>query len=362
MNFIKYLDDIKLCNKPDTVVYIGIGSAANNVIYNNQDYGTLDISCNHEYPMFLKNIKKKYPTCALYIFLIDPYLENPPYIVTNGYKNQLASNVTKLNNEVYIVDDNTIVYAINQYMDSPCETNSINSFYNILNNYAKEYLWLVFVCEYTGTSTRELALHYERDLIGHLDHIIYGFYIDDSTISSCLMPVDQPICQYISSRKENGQIIVFNVACYNSNYNTEFSDILLVKRSKEENNIIIQQIILFLKLKCKYIRSNIFMMYCHICRCIQNKRDINEWNLKILKTISLSYDINYLDRYEIIRDKLKDIFINELSIYISIIYVEDSKTIVQQRFNQLINESDTYKFDKYFADLYIKYDDFFYVI
>ena len=82
------LDDIinniinKIRNIPleePVFIYTGVGAAAGSVDEN----GILQLQNYHQYPPFLQNLKNTIPNLHIFIILIDPYQETPPYMATD---------------------------------------------------------------------------------------------------------------------------------------------------------------------------------------------------------------------------------------------------------------------------------------
>ena len=65
------------------LIYIGVGTFAGLITIDNNNLRILE-DCNyHQYPSFIRNMKNEIPNLHLYIILIDPIQENPPYMITD---------------------------------------------------------------------------------------------------------------------------------------------------------------------------------------------------------------------------------------------------------------------------------------
>ena len=169
------------------------------------DNGILQPENYHQYPPFLQNLKNTIPNLHMFIILIDPHQESPPYMVND--KNLLdIKKIFENKNEIdnnsdvnyYTNNDNTLtVYTMHKdvYTD-PYE--SKNGYINIteqlrkLNLFAIENNITTLYHDFTGRKNSLLAEYFDSTLYDHLDHIIYslsaredhGCIFDLSQISS----------------------------------------------------------------------------------------------------------------------------------------------------------------------------------
>jgi hypothetical protein len=172
-------------------IYIGIGTYAglknNNGILEQQNY--------HQYPPFLQNLKNIITDLNLFIILIDPIQEEPPYMVHDkGLVEEIVDNNIKL----YSSNDRKInVYSLHQniYTD-PYER--YDDYVNItqelrdLNNYVIHNQITLLYHDFTGRRNSILSEYFDKEIGHSLNHVIYGMssredhgcYFDLSVMSS----------------------------------------------------------------------------------------------------------------------------------------------------------------------------------
>lgn len=182
-------------------IYTCVGGAAGLI----DDNGILQPENYHQYPPFLQNLKNTIANLHMFIILIDPHQESPPYMVND--KNlldikKIFENKNEIDNnsdvKYYTNNDNTLtVYTMHKdvYTD-PYE--SKNGYINIteqlrkLNLFAIENNITTLYHDFTGRKNSLLAEYFDSTLYDHLDHIIYslsaredhGCIFDLSQISS----------------------------------------------------------------------------------------------------------------------------------------------------------------------------------
>jgi hypothetical protein len=365
-----YLDFIAKSNQNPIVIYIAVGCAAHQ-IQKEGDIWILPESKNQEYPLFLQILKTKYPNTNLHIFMIDPLLEDIPFVITIGDKKTLKNNWYQINNEMYYNQkENTTIYAIKDNFVYPYDRWDENKKYNIffekLNNYAKELNWTIFLCDFTGRRIRESSIYFEKEIKNHLDHIIYGFFADDENVSTCLIDTTSPECLFILSTINN-KIKVFNPYMYNDNYYEELPNYLhnLQKEKKEKNDIIIAstQIKNFLRDKKRNIRD-IMYSFRAVYIGIKKKEVINDYHIDRTNILANKYNFKFYEKfnedgYKFMFNNIKNIFLEEMEKYVKIIYSDDSKQFVSESYNAMMKDENVYNWEKYLKDIFIDYDDLF---
>ena len=79
--------------------------------------------------------------------------------------------------------------------------------------------------------------------------------------------------------------------------------------------------------------------------------------IKCSKQEYIYYKLKYDDaNYKQIVNIVQKIFVDELEKYVKMIYFEDSKQIIDEKLKAMFKESDPYKWNKYFNDVYFDYD------
>ena len=197
-----------------TMIYTGIGTVAG---LRNAE-GQLDSMNYHQYPPFLQDLKNKYPFLFLFIVLIDPCQENPPYMIADKGFNICLDNdddnesddkkykytIEKEKITIYVLKQNVIAEPyIDPYADDLLEDNlkNVNAMTDItndlrdLNQYAsceKNNVTTVYH-DFTGRRNDLLAEYFDEEIAAaDLNHIIYGLsvredhgcYFDLNLISS----------------------------------------------------------------------------------------------------------------------------------------------------------------------------------
>ena len=162
-------------------IYTGVGSAAY-LIKNENDELYLEPQNYQQYPPFLQNLKNTISNLHLFIILIDPCLENPPYIVNDIGLEQLNNdneNYKKHNIDYYSNQNKIYLYTYKKdvYTDPHREFNNavnITTHLRKLNNYAVINNITTLYHNYTGIANNILAEFFDQEIIHNLDHIIYG--------------------------------------------------------------------------------------------------------------------------------------------------------------------------------------------
>jgi hypothetical protein len=199
-------------------IYTGVGAAAGSVDQN----GTLQLENYHQYPPFLQNLKNTIPNLHIFIILIDPYQETPPYMVTdknltleaniNGITNDITNSITNSNIECY-TNNNLTVYVMRKCVyTEPYEAK--NDYINItdqlrhLNNFAINNNITTLYHDFSGRQNALLAEYFDKELNDHLDHIVYGLSaredlgcMFDLTDISCYFPFKIDYVQFLNNNK-----------------------------------------------------------------------------------------------------------------------------------------------------------------
>ena len=174
MIFEKLKREIVNINDNDPVfIYIGIGTAigqltAENVLEN----------CNyHQFPPFLQHIKNVLPNVRLFVMLIDPRQEDPPYMVNDYHllnekddKDHYISQDTRL--QVFVLRENV-------YTDTDIHINNdkhinITNHLRDLNNFSIEHNASLLYHDFTGRRLAEIAEYFDDEYKERLDQIVYG--------------------------------------------------------------------------------------------------------------------------------------------------------------------------------------------
>jgi hypothetical protein len=214
-------------------IYIGVGTYAG--LKNNN--GILEPQNYHQYPPFLQDLKNKIVNLNLFIILIDPLQEQPPYMVgalppdprqqilmldTHNPENrpQWQANQSELLPLVYTSNDRKLVlFSLLQsvYTDPyECHENYVNITTDLreLNKYAMEENITLLYHDFTGRRNSLLAEYFDPEIKIHLNHIIYGMSARQD--HGCYFDLTLP-SSYFPWVKHNGQrpcIKLFNIFHY----------------------------------------------------------------------------------------------------------------------------------------------------
>jgi hypothetical protein len=200
-----YNNDVKNRDIIKHAIYVGIGTAAG---YRDPDGILLDKNY-HQYPPFLQNLKNSIPELHISIILIDPYQEDPPYMIKD--KKLINSNNTFIS-----PDQRLTVYTWREHVRTEPYQNvrgiDITSHLRILNQFAMDSGSLFIYHNFTGKNNRILAEFFDEELKGHLDHIIYGLGLREDF--GCYFDLTD-LCSYHPFYIDvNNHIKLFNVYDY----------------------------------------------------------------------------------------------------------------------------------------------------
>lgn len=361
----KYLDIISNSESNPILIYVAIGCAAR-CMFSDSDQKTLPESDNQEYPLFLQTIKQNIPNTDLHIFMIDPMIEDVPFVISNNDGKTIKQNWNQLNNEVFFNDsENTTIYKIKEEVSLPYyQTNGIDYsfFFDKLNKYAIKQNWTVIVCQYTGIRLQTPYDYYENQLYGHLDHIIYRLFTDDENQSSCMLDMKHIECQY-HFKYQNNMIKIFNPFMYKKNYQIEFPEMILTTVDQNQKNIIVNHIMVFLSIQKNKIKQLLYNIQS-VSRCLKLETPLSQFTSELIKHTYLpncQIDHQKFDKniYSDLFGSLLNLYSELLIQYIFMMHHESSSDIVFDRINQIINEDNYNIFSKYVSDLYIDYSQLF---
>lgn len=182
-------------------MYVAIGSAAHMARQGGDALWSIEPQYEQQFPRFLRTLKTECPCDPVHIILIDPMLEDPPFLVCNN-KKELASNWSKVAENIYYEDIcNVTVYALRQNVEYEGGIRRIEGILDIteclrlLNTLAVTYRWFVVVQDYSGNDIAGVGLLFSQEVAGHLDHIIYGLNVQYD--GGCYLDISQPNCDFV---------------------------------------------------------------------------------------------------------------------------------------------------------------------
>ena len=361
------LNEISVQNIPNTTIYVAIGSAAHSIEQNPiTKLWNIDPKNEQEFPLFLKSLKTDYPFDPLHIFLIDPHLENPPFVVCDGNK-QLGTDWTKIDsNHVTIYENkntNVTVYSARYGISLPFERfkneacNDSTAFFDNLNKLAIDFQWLVIVNDFSGRYMSTFAEYYDHSLIGHKNHIIYGLGMRID--GGCRFDLTMPICDFIFNHNGRG-ITVFNPFDFEDDYDNLFDTIqpYLQILNSYQCEIIKQQTQIFIKSKKSAINSLVSML--RKAQLFPTNANINSYpcdNNYVEQTYNIN--INYMltnNMSDVLVSRLFEILSEWLIKYISPIAKDNKIYIVNVAIDKIKNTKDPYNWSTITNKLCEEYD------
>jgi len=230
------------------VVYLGVGTAAGC----REPDGSLAQKNYHQFPPFLQSLKNLVQDVHISIILIDPYQEDPPYVVKDkglsvkdkeldnkglsvkdkeldnkeldnkglSIKDKELDNKElniDIDNNTFISQDKSLtVYTWREDVYTEPYQNikgiDITSHLRELNQFAIDSESLFVYHNFTGRNNRILAEFFDDELKDHLDHIIYGLGLREDL--GCYFDLTD-VCSYHPFYIDiNNHIKLFNIYYY----------------------------------------------------------------------------------------------------------------------------------------------------
>lgn len=162
------------------LIYIGVGTYAG--LIDNNNGRILQESNYHQYPPFIKSLKNDIPDLHMFIILIDPLQENPPYMITDR---KIDENFNNYGDDKFKSRDERItVYVLRKYVTTEVYThnrevpdNTLNITHDLenMNSMCIQNNYSFIYHDYSGRQVQLLAEYFDPQLNKHLDRIIYGF-------------------------------------------------------------------------------------------------------------------------------------------------------------------------------------------
>jgi hypothetical protein len=229
-------------------IYIGVGTAAG--MLNAQ--GILPQEHYHQFPPFLQNLRNEIKNVHLFLLLIDPQQEHPPYVAAD-YRCKRVANVRSVDH--FKNQENNMqvfVWRKQVYTDPDVHHNdqavNITEMLKELNFFAIKQNATLLYHDFTGRSVALLAEQFENDydLVGHLDHIVYGLSARED--HGCLMNLTKSHAFFPFSLKKSDNnnprpiIKLFNYYYYIANdrlseIDEQISPMVNIQREQIINNI-----------------------------------------------------------------------------------------------------------------------------
>mgnify|MGYP001594973207 FL=1 len=206
---IDLLDYIETKGEKYVTIYVGIGSSAKYSVQQDSLTGMykIDPKQEQEYPMFLSTLKSKYPTHPVYIILIDPALEDPPFVVCDSH-NKLDTSYWSYDEKINIFNsEGTNIHVIpvrisvtyDFYSRHEPEALNITIFFDKLNELSIKNNWLSILHDFSGKNIALMAERYDELLKYHKNHIIYGLGVRRD--ESCCINLILPMCNFVFTKQ-----------------------------------------------------------------------------------------------------------------------------------------------------------------
>ena len=302
------------------IIYFSIGSAAG---LRNEN-GLVDDKNYHQYPPCLQQLQEQLHSAHFHIILIDPILENPPYLVTDHSKslNFVQEDIdmfsAKSANQnifhVYAMREN--VYINGQYF--------YDGYHNIteqlfkLNDMCMRESILMIYNDFTGRDNKYVAEFFDDQVSTHLDHIVYGIgarkelgcYID-------LMNIESQFAFKFTDRNRR-MIKVFNIFNYLFGGNTYYDVNFIIDEYGIENvDKISSQISCVIEQYVNEFKGKSLGVLKGIYRLIHNN-DLNQCEY-IIETVSYKYrervkQLIHMKSYRDLQEYMFNIYARDLDI------------------------------------------------
>ena len=178
------------------LIYVGVGTFAG--LMEDSDNGRFLAEGNyHQYPPFVKSLKREIKDLYLYIVLIDPLQENPPYMITDK---KHGENFSKIEEDKFKSQDKHITtYVLRKNVtfdtyinplhkdeereerEERYKVHNISEDMNFLNHKCIENTYSLLYHDYSGRQVKYVAEQYDSSLRMYLDRIVYGFNSREDT-------------------------------------------------------------------------------------------------------------------------------------------------------------------------------------
>jgi len=345
MNLQEIINDIKSKIEGDCgmfCIYIGVGSAAHMV----KD-GKLEDLYYHQYPKFLENMHRDNSRLTTFHILIDTMMESPPFMTIDHSK---GLTFNKINNNMYYSDDTKhIVYSLKETVTMCAYTqyNKYNDYTDItdylhqLNNIAMEENVLLVYNDYSGRSPQPISEYFDKYIVDHLDHIIYG--LGSRGNHGCYIDLLHPSSLFaynIDYNSKRDYISVFNI--YYLLYHKVDINRMIETYPLEHIEIISSSIDDVLKMTLEYYNNHLLYDMRILYQLMTQKAKMEEFNEHIILSMFENEEIKDNMReqnYELCFYKLVELYSKKLDI---IIYLKQLETTSSKLMSYIIEDKNEY--------------------
>ena len=179
MNLNNLKNEIILIPHEEPVfIYVGVGTAKG--IVNAE--GILEPTNYHQFPPFLQDLLNRIENVHLFLVLIDPRQENPPYLINDypdleevepGHYASAQAQASMMKNLQVFIFNNSVHTDSDDYFNP--DSINITETLRDLNAFAIEKRASLLYHDFTGKRTATLAEYFQHDFLNeHLDQIVYG--------------------------------------------------------------------------------------------------------------------------------------------------------------------------------------------
>lgn len=211
-------------NSNPIVLYIGVGTYMCRFQKDADGNDFIPLEDSQQFPPTLQSLYQLHPDVEFYIILIDPYLENPPYITKDPNVKNIMSNpiftksmfnpeVELYSNprlKVFVIRDNVGIKEIGYHSYDGISDIKDNLTY--FNDLAIRENILYIYHDFSGANLRPLFTYFNNEIKNNLEHIIYGFgngYIDDCIVN--LLDPKTHIATYRQSKTKRDLLHCYNI-------------------------------------------------------------------------------------------------------------------------------------------------------
>ncbi len=201
------------------LIYIGVGTFAGLMTTDNNNQRILEDSNYHQFPLFIRNMKRQINNLHLYIILIDPMQENPPYMIKDRrhgeqfYQTDKEDKFKSIDNRIttFVLRKNVTMNVYN-YRDDR-EILNITKDLEYLNRMCIENAYSLLYHDYSGRQVSYLAEYFDSQLNNYLDRIIYGFNSRQDT--GCYFDLNNSTIPYrLKNNRQRTSIKFYNIFKY----------------------------------------------------------------------------------------------------------------------------------------------------
>lgn len=379
------LNDIHDQRQQNTTIYVSIGCSAPSAFQNNTTgVWSMDQKNNQQYPQFLKSLKEILPFSPLHIILIDPALEDPPFITWDMSKNNKKCSdiweekITYSNHKIsYYIDNlsNISVYVLRKPVKYYPYTNhddvsiDIDVFFQQLNCDSIKNNWFTVVNDFSGRIMAVIAMIHDEYLGDHINHVIYG--IGARKDGGCNFDLTAPECNFVYDITDNYGIKVFNPFCESNKIDNEMLESLRLlstidyfgEKPKRDYEIVMAQIGEFMKFKRRFILYDLMSLIRQFGMLTKDPERVDLKGIVINNLyIKTKHKVNLLERFEQkkyseILSICLDILKKEIGDHIFVVYKEKTREIVEHTVLNMLLCNDPYKWYDYIKKLLDNFDE-----